>query len=178
MRYKVAIIILEIIFTSYKINACTPLFEQGEVLVYESHREINYKWQNDGAILSGTLYLPLEKGIYPAAIWIHGSTNNLRKPYIFNSNRLVRHYSASTWIERGYAFFSYDKRGNGKSTGVIDEEELYLQEIRNLLASDAISALKICAANQEVNFEKTGFFGESTAGAIIPIAANNYDCIA
>jgi len=143
----------------------------GEVEHHLNHRQIEVTWNNDSVTLSGTLYLPIEEGVYPLAIWVHGSSANLRLPYRYNMHELFRHCSALTWVERGYAFFSYDKRGSGESSGGFKGKDLTHEEIVELLASDAASAVDVCVNYNEVNPNFVGFFGGSQAGITIPIAA-------
>jgi len=150
----------------------------GEIIEYPTHRQIEIRWKNDSAILSGTLYLPSKIGFYPLAIWSHGSSANRRLPFKFKDHELFPHLSALTWIERGYAFFSYDKRGSGNSSGGFEGKGLLDEEIFNILVSDAISAYDICTKVDEIDSNFIGFFGGSMAGFVIPKAALQIDKLA
>ena len=138
---------------------------------YSTHREVDISWKNEGVNLSGTLYLPLDSGLYTTAAWMHGSSINLRRPYKDDCFYLVRHGSACSWVDRGYAFFSYDKRGSGESEGTYTTQvtENYLK----LLGRDALSAIKVCSKYPEIDKNKIGFFGESQAGWTITTIEDN-----
>src|SRR4029077_15034606 len=62
--------------------------------------------RNGDVTLSGTLVLPNTKGPHPVIVGLHGSG-----PADRNTPQ------SGWWAYHGIAWFSYDKRGVGKSTG-------------------------------------------------------------
>lgn len=110
---------------------------------------------SDGATLSGTLYKPSGPGPFPAAIYVHGSGDVDRT----DATLLARRLNA-----KGVALFAYDKRGVGKSTGDWKKGSL------ELLAADALAALKVVSARSEIDPRRVGYIGRSQGGWIVPIA--------
>lgn len=72
---------------------------------------------------------------------------------------------ARAFIERGYFFFSFDKRGVGASGGACCPLDF------PLLAADALAAIAAAHLHPEVADELVGLAGASQAGWIVPIAA-------
>ena len=120
-------------------------------------------FENRGARLVGTLYLPDRPGKVPGIVLVHGSGP---MPRVINSGH------ASYFARRGYAVLSFDKRGVGHSTGrYIGGMREVCPDNVELLASDASAALSHLARRPEVRADAVGFAGASQAGWIIPKAA-------
>ncbi len=174
MRLKIAIGILMATTLTCK-KEPEPYYKFGTERVFETHREIPVEWENDNAVLSGTLYLPSDTNIYATLVWVHGSGKSERIRY-YKPEELVRISLAKGYTDRGYAIFSYDKRGVGQSGGTYNpwtEYSNYLQ-----LGRDDLSALKIVKKHPYVNSDFVGFIGGSQAGYTIPIVAKSTDEIA
>jgi|GEM_PF-851725 len=125
------------------------------------HEEI-VSFDNRGAHLVATLYLPDRQGAVPGIVFIHGSGP---MPRIVNAGLAIQ---LARW---GYAVLLYDKRGTGDSSGHYEELESLRPDNIELLASDASAAHSFLAARPEVRADKVGFFGVSQAGWITPRAA-------
>lgn len=126
------------------------------------HEEI-VSFDNRGAQLVGTLYLPDRPGKVPGMVWLPGSGATPRSFY--------RGYAAH-FAQAGYAVLVYDLRGVGDSSG-LREAKSFLDADKNLelSASDASKALSVLAARPEVRAEAAGFTGLSIGGFIAPRAA-------
>ncbi len=171
IKELIKIFIVTLFCVSCRTANIEPDYNFSNQRIYSNHREIDITWKNEGVNLSGTLYLPLDSGLYSTAVWIHGSSVNLRKTYKYINHHIVRQGSACNWTDRGYAFFSYDKRGSGESEGIYTTQ--VTEEYLKLLGRDALSAIKVCTKYPEINKNKIGFFGESQAGWTIPTIEDN-----
>lgn len=128
---------------------------------FSDHREIDIRFTSGDAALEGTLYLPPTIGPHPAVASLPGSAWVLR----------------DTWEEvgpvalaTGLAVFSWDKRGNGKSTGTCcpaDADTFF-----NLLATDGVAAVSAIRRHPEVDSANVGVVGSSLGGWVTPLAAN------
>jgi uncharacterized protein len=129
-----------------------------------AYREVTVSFENRGARLVGTLYLPNRHGKVPGMVIVHGSGSAPRLTYkLFSSDHFVR---------AGYAVLAYDKRGVGGSSGRYEGGDCNVcPENVDLLGSDASAALSFLAAQPEVEADKVGFWGISQAGWIVPKAA-------
>lgn len=126
------------------------------------HKE-NVNFDNRGAHLAGTLYLPDRPGPAPGIVVVHGSGALPRAVYAG---------SAIQFAKWGYAVLVYDKRGTGDSTGHFENGDRTLcPDNIDLLASDASAAHDVLARRPEVRTDMVGFFGGSQAGWITPRAA-------
>src|SRR5262245_56094691 len=125
------------------------------------YREEQIVFQNGGVSLSGTLFLPSGPGPHPAAVGVHGSGGADRSGFGAIPAQLA--------IE-GTAFFAYDKRGTGKSTGS------WRNATFETLAGDVRAALAVLAARIDIDRRRIGMWGASQAGFIAPgIAASSTD---
>lgn len=70
----------------------------------------------------------------------------------------------------GFAVLTYDKRGVGESGGVYEAHYNTSPENLSLLAGDASAALEWLLDRRERRGRKSGFWGISQAGWIIPLA--------
>lgn len=126
------------------------------------YRQKTVSFDNRGAHLVGTLYLPERQGSAAGIVFIHGSGALPRSNYAGWATQFAR------W---GYAVLVYDKRGTGDSTGHFEELEALRPDNIDLLASDASAAHDFLAARPDVRKDMVGFFGASQAGWIAPRAA-------
>jgi uncharacterized protein len=127
------------------------------------YREEIVSFDNDGAHLVGTLYLPEKPGKYPGMVLLGGSGATPRTYY-----RPVAAHFART----GFAVLIYDKRGVGDSTGV-REARFFTDVHRNIeqLPGDAAAGLAMLRTRADVQPEAVGFAGISEGGMIAPRAA-------
>jgi dienelactone hydrolase len=126
------------------------------------HKEIVH-FDNRGAHLKGTLYLPDRAGKVPAMVLLTGS--GLTPRFLYQDY-------AVHFAQAGYAVLLYDKRGVGESSG---EKQaacfLCADKDLELLASDAAAGLSFLSARREVREEAVGFTGLSEGGLVAPRAA-------
>lgn len=117
-------------------------------------------FENEGVTLAGGLYLPVAAPVAGIVI-VHGSGPTWRMED-----------TARLFAERGFAVLTYDKRGVGKSGGVYEGDRNVTAENLALLASDARAAMRWLRARPELAGLKSGYWGISQAGWIIPLAAS------
>jgi dipeptidyl aminopeptidase/acylaminoacyl peptidase len=121
------------------------------------------------AELEGLLQWPAQPGKYPLVVFIHGSGQGTRYEYADLS---------PSFLQKGYAVFSYDKRGVNRSGGTY-----YGIGPRNspmmipLLASDAYEAIEAIKKRPEINSSSVVLLGASQAGWIIPVVASMSDAV-
>ena len=123
------------------------------------HREVSVHFTCEGAVLAGTIYLPLKNGQHPAVVWLHGSGEQPRLTY----GPLVTAY-----INDGIAFFTYDKRGIGESEGECCPD---VDGHFNLVTADAVGAVNAARSYSGIDPDQVGFLGASAAGWVAPRAA-------
>ena len=111
-------------------------------------------FRNGDVTLAGTLVLPNSAGPHPAVVRIHGAGPATRLNFIDEYNAY-----------HGIAFFSYDKRGAGKSTG--DWRDAGVEE----LAGDAVAAVQALKARKDINAKQVGVAGGSEGGWVAPLVA-------
>jgi uncharacterized protein len=127
-----------------------------------AYRQTAISFENQGAHLVATLYLPNGHGPSPGIVIVHGSGRWSRRFY---------HAFADDLVRAGYAVLLYDKRGVGASSGHYEGENNVSTNNIELLASDASEALRTLTHRPEVRPDAVGFWGISQAGWIIPRAA-------
>lgn len=127
------------------------------------YREEVVSFDNRGARIVGTLYLPDRAGKHPGIVWIHGSG---AQPRSFGAAH------AAHCAGLGFAVLVYDKRGVGDSTGHFEGGDRAIDPANiELLASDGAAAMTLLAKRPDVRGEMVGFVGASQAGWITPRAA-------
>jgi dienelactone hydrolase len=129
------------------------------------YRQQTVSFDNQGARLVGTLYLPDRRDRVPGLVFLPGS------------GAVPRHYYrsyAAHFAKAGYAVLLYDKRGIGDSSGKVTTRSFLDTDADNdfeLLASDASAALSFLIARKEVRSDAAGIGGVSEGGWIAPRAA-------
>jgi len=138
-----------------------PFPEFGEVVTLSDHREVRIRFESDGVILVGTLYLPMSGSDLSAAAVNPGSGWDAR----------------STWDEVGFfvqglnmGVFSYDRRGFGESGGDLpsgsDPASI------DILSGDLASAANALGSAPLIRADRIGVIGGSFGGWVVPLAAN------
>jgi pimeloyl-ACP methyl ester carboxylesterase len=118
-------------------------------------------FQSGGQSLSGTVFLPAGPGPHPAVVGVHGSGGVDRKAF--------GEMPAQLALE-GTAFFAFDKRGTGASTGN------WRNATFEILANDVAAAIAALGARSDIDKRRIGLWGASQAGFIQPmIAARSSD---
>ena len=72
---------------------------------------------------------------------------------------------ANSFLGRGFAFFFYDKRGSGNSTGKLPYATY------DDLASDVVAAVKYLRTRNDVIHDQVGLIGRSEGGWTAPLVA-------
>ncbi len=132
--------------------------------------EITFSNEKAKISLAGTLTLPPGRGPFPAAILISDSGPHDRdeslvghRPFLVLADHLTR---------KGIAVLRFDKRGNGKSTGV------YASATTEDFAGDAEAALAYLKGRKEIDEKKIGLIGHSEGGIIAPMVAARSPAVA
>lgn len=112
-------------------------------------------FESHGVKLAGRLVMPNGNGKVPIVILLHGSEHDSAKEF----NALQRMFPAE-----GIGAFVYDQRGTGASGGA------YTQDF-NVLADDAVQAMKAARRLAGARAGRVGFQGPSEGGWIAPLAA-------
>ncbi|MEO6717599.1 MAG: prolyl oligopeptidase family serine peptidase [Novosphingobium sp.] len=118
-------------------------------------------FDNRGARLVGTLYLPDRPGKHPGIVWVHGGGPGTRMQF----SPIAIHFA-----QAGYATVIFDKRGISDSTGHYEPATIKPDNL-DLLASDASAALTLLAKRPEVRADMVGIVGASAGGWVTPKAA-------
>lgn len=116
--------------------------------------------------LAGELRAPEVEGKSPVIIFVHGDGPNDRTSYGTYLPIMSR------FLRAGYACFSWDKPGTGKSTGEIDRDRLRYERAEILV--DAIEMLK---KHPSIDSARIGLWGISQAGYVMPQAFTMTDAI-
>lgn len=146
--------------------ASAALFALFAVYIFISGRvgyaEETLAFENSGATLEGSLYVPEGAGPFPLVVIAHGSPCMPRRVYHTFADHLARN---------GVAVFSFDKRGTGNSGGHCDTENNTSLENLTLLASDLSAGLEKASLHPLVDPGRLGIWGISQGGWIAPLAA-------
>jgi uncharacterized protein len=105
------------------------------------------------AELAGTVFVPREPGSHPAVVFVHGAGRGSRSALSDQAEYLAR---------AGIVALVYDKRTVGYSFANRDFD---------LLAEDALAAVRLVRARPEVDPARVGLWGVSEGGWVVPIAA-------
>jgi pimeloyl-ACP methyl ester carboxylesterase len=125
----------------------------------------------DGTALRGTLYLPLGNAASArpraASVLVHGSGPQDRDGYASIIAVLADELAAN-----GRIVLTYDKRGSGQSAGNGDRAGF------EVLADDAIAAMRALAQRGDVDSARIGLAGSSQAGWVAARAVQRYSEVA
>ncbi|MEV0968156.1 alpha/beta hydrolase family protein [Microtetraspora glauca] len=106
-----------------------------------------------GETLSATIRAPLSPGRHPAMVFVQGSGSGTGSEFT----------SQARWLaERGVVTVAYDKRTVGYS---------FRDRDFALLADDALRMIGLLRARPDVDPARTGLWGVSEGGWVVPIAA-------
>lgn len=125
-------------------------------------RQEEITFHNGDVTLRGTLTMPATKGPHPALILVHGSGPQ-RRPGGHWTHYFTRH---------GIAYFCFDKRGSGASTGDLNNASI------EDLAGDVLAAVQALRGNQAINPRQIGLIGHSNGGWVAPLAASRSQDVA
>jgi dipeptidyl aminopeptidase/acylaminoacyl peptidase len=126
---------------------------------YATHTEVDLGFTAaDGVRLSGTLCLPNGSGPFGAVLFHNGSDRWTTRPCA----------EAAGFRHHGFATFTYDKRGVGRSGGKCCP--LADPGYFALLAGDVRAAAEAIGARADIDPTRIGAFGFSQGGWVVPIA--------
>lgn len=111
----------------------------------------------EGAELAARISLPSE-GPAPALVALHGAERGLKDWYLYEHLHQVL-------PPAGIAVVTFDRRGDGASTGESSRGRFELQ------AEDALAVLQYAAELPEVDKGRIGLWGISQGGWVAPLAA-------
>jgi pimeloyl-ACP methyl ester carboxylesterase len=121
-------------------------------------REVSFEVA--GAVLSGTLVMPIDAINPPIALIVHGDGAQDR----FSDGGYLPFIN--TLVDAGIGIFSWDKAGVGKSGGN------WLDQTMDDRADEALAALQAISALDDVDLDQVGFLGFSQAGWVLPRVAS------
>jgi len=119
--------------------------------------ESSVTFRNGDVELAGTVFTPVDGGPFPGLVLVHGSGSGLRSELLEVAKRLAF---------GGIVVLIYDKRGSGQSGG--DWVTSSLAD----LAADATAAFRFIASQPRVDPQRSGYWGVSQGGWVVPLAAN------
>jgi len=117
-----------------------------------------------GATLAATVTLPLGAGPHPGIVVVHGAEPGQRFFY---------DVWVGVYVSLGFAVLTYDKRGNGSSTGTYPGE-FPTAEALKIYADDAAAALVFLSQQPGVDARHVGFHGGSQGGWTVPLAMQRH----
>lgn len=117
--------------------------------------------------LVGELRKPEADGKYPVVIMVHGDGKATSTQGGWYFPMMER------FLKAGYACFSYDKPGYGRSTGKFSRKRL-----RHERAEILVDCIEVLKKHASVDNNRIGVWGISQAGYVIPLALTMTDDIA
>jgi len=114
------------------------------------------QFRNGEVSFAGALLLPSGPGPHPAIVLIHGSGSQSREEW-----RII----GMLFAREGVAALLYDKRDVGHEPSGTD-----LVDLRDL-AGDALAAVALLKARNDIRGDQIGLWGISQGGMVAPIAA-------
>lgn len=110
--------------------------------------------------LAGTVVVPTAPGRHPAIVLVHGGGTGSRSGLLDQAERLAR---------AGIVALVYDKRRSGYS---------FRHRDYGRLADDALAAVAVLGRRADVDPARTGLWGVSEGGWVVPIAAARSSAVA
>jgi dienelactone hydrolase len=124
-------------------------------------RALPAAFADGGVRIAGRLFLPVDKGPFPAVVIVPGSVPAHRDTYDL---------WALFFASRGFAVLTYDKRGVGDSSGTYVREPTDAN-LHNL-ASDALAGVAWLRGRRDIDPSRIGLSGGSQAGWVVALAAS------
>jgi uncharacterized protein len=115
-------------------------------------------FQSGEFTIVGDLRTPAGTGPFPVVLFVHGSGDADRTFFGYYLPVMER------MLRAGYAVFSWDKPGYGKSTGQLSNTRVIHQRAQIVL--DAIEVMK---AHPDIDLQRIGLWGISQAGWVMPL---------
>jgi pimeloyl-ACP methyl ester carboxylesterase len=111
-----------------------------------------------GTTLQGTLYLPPDGRSFAAVVVTHAASSPLRISPLYE-------HLKEMLPTLGIAVFVYDRRGSGRSGGNSETSDF------DLLADDAVAAVRMLKADPRIDPKRVGIWGLSQGGWLSLLAA-------
>jgi dienelactone hydrolase len=127
--------------------------------------EKTVEFRVDGQKVVGTLALPDGVATPPVVLLLHGFTGSRDELEIPAAKEGIFRRAARMWAAQGLASLRIDFRGNGDSEGAFADMTLDGQ------VKDALAALDLLAADNEVDRDRIALVGWSMGGAVGAIVA-------
>lgn len=121
-----------------------------------------------GVELGATITEPVTSGPHPGIVVVHGSEAGTRVLY---------GVWEGLYAALGFAVLTYDKRGNGESTGVYPGEASTTASL-DAFADDAAVCARFLAGWPGVDPRRVGFHGGSQGGWTVPLAIKRFPAAA
>lgn len=125
-------------------------------------REKEIFFDSEGLQLAGVLRMPDESGRYPSVLLVHGSLEQDRDGNLLAKRDGKPAYKKNFFLEiarklcaAGFAAFSWDRRGCGRSEGAGEAADVFAQ------SRDAIAALHTLQSQEEVDSQRIAVLGQS-----------------
>ncbi len=116
-------------------------------------------FSNGPVQLAGAFLKPDGNGPFPAIVMVHGAGSST-----FDEPAFRMH--ANAFVRGGFAVLLYDKRGSGKSTGLLDTSDY------DDLAADLAAGVTYLRAHRDIIPDQVGILGRSEGGWIGTLAAS------
>jgi pimeloyl-ACP methyl ester carboxylesterase len=120
------------------------------------------KFKDRDVTLAGSLFIPVSNKPTSAIIIIHGSGAGNRDKWTYN-------FWGYFFAKQGLATLIYDKRGNGESTGNLENASF------DDHANDVVAGIEYLKTRKEIDKDHIGLFGSSQGGWLAPLAASKTD---
>lgn len=114
--------------------------------------------------LSGTLYLPKDGHALAAVVVTHAASSPFQDAVLYTHLKQML-------PAMGIAVFTYDRRGHGKSGGT--QQNVGYQ----ILADDAVAAIKMLQADARIDPKRVGIWGLSQGGWLSLLAASRNSAV-
>lgn len=124
-----------------------------------------HRFASGGAMLSGTLYMPVRRKPVAAVVVTHSASSPLGDASLYEHLKTVL-------PALGIAVLTYDRRGSGRSGTQSAGGDF------TVLADDAIAAVKSLKTDPRIDAKRIGTWGLSQGGWISPLAASRSPDIA
>jgi len=147
-------------------NSTLTIIESGRTTtahqIHYRHTDVSIPARD--AQLSGTITEPMGSGPHPGIVVIHGAERG---------ERFFYDIWVGVYTSLGLAVLTYDKRGNGSSTGTYPGEFPTVQAL-NVYADDASAALTFLSTWPGIDAKRVGFHGGSQGGWTVPLAVQRH----
>lgn len=125
--------------------------------------EEDTRFRSGSVLLKGTVLLPSGRGPHPAMVMVHGAGSGLRR---------LQRREAEAFAQAGIVTLIYDKRTEGYSASGLGSRSY------ELLADDALAAVRTLRARAGVSPTMVGLWGLSEGAWVASLAASRSNTVA